>query len=83
MGTLQADAARMTLSLRRIDAELRGLPLLLQALGPPDVGAQVLAQYRARRQGYNRTRLRSMLAHVSPVQFKENWRATQPKQANS
>ena len=52
MGTLQADAALKLLSLRRIDAELSGQPLLLDSRDPPDVAAQVLAQYRARRQAY-------------------------------
>ncbi len=52
MGTLQADAALKNLSLRRIDAELRGLPLLLQASDPPGLGEQVLAQYQGRRQSY-------------------------------
>ena len=32
---------------------------------------------------YNRTRLHSTLAYVSPVQFEQNWLANQPKQANS
>jgi hemolysin D len=52
LGTLQADAALKVLSLRRIDAELQGTPFLVQAEDPPDVAAQVLAQYRARRQSY-------------------------------
>lgn len=52
MGTLKADAALKALSLRRIDAELRGQPLLISGGDPPDVAKQVLAQYRARRQGY-------------------------------
>jgi hemolysin D len=52
MGTLRADAALKALSLRRIDAELRGQPLLVEARDPPEVASQVLAQYRARRQSY-------------------------------
>lgn len=52
MGTLKADAALKALSLRRIDAELRGQPLLISGGDPPDVANQVLAQYRARRQSY-------------------------------
>lgn len=52
MGTLRADSALKALSLRRIDAELRGQPLLLDVRDPPEVAAQVLAQYRARRQSY-------------------------------
>ena len=31
---------------------------------------------------YNRTRLHSTLAYISPVQFEQNWLANQPKQAN-
>lgn len=52
MGTLKADAALKSLSLRRIDAELQGQPLLLTAKDPTEAGAQVMAQYRARRQSY-------------------------------
>ncbi|MDZ4209024.1 IS3 family transposase [Rhodoferax sp.] len=32
---------------------------------------------------YNRTRLHSTLAYVSPMKFEQNWLANQPKQANS
>jgi len=32
---------------------------------------------------YNRTRLHSTLAYVSPVQSEHNWLANQPKQAGS
>ena len=32
---------------------------------------------------YNRTRLHSTLAYVSPMKFEQNWLAAQPKQANS
>ena len=32
---------------------------------------------------YNRARLHSALAYISPVQFEQNWLANQPKQANS
>lgn len=52
MGMLKADAALKSLSLRRIDAELRGKPFLIDSRDPPDVAAQVLAQFRARRQAY-------------------------------
>lgn len=52
MGTLRADAAITTLSLRRIDAELQGRPFLVRSDDPPEVAAQVLAQYRARHQSY-------------------------------
>jgi hemolysin D len=52
MGTLQADAALKALSLRRIDAELKGRPFLIESSDSPNVSSQVLAQYRARRQSY-------------------------------
>lgn len=52
MGTLRADSALKALSLRRIDAELRGQPLQVDAGDPPELATQVLAQYRARRQSY-------------------------------
>ncbi len=32
---------------------------------------------------YNRTRLHSTLAYVSPMQFEQDWLANQPRQANS
>jgi len=32
---------------------------------------------------YNRTRLHSTLAYVSPMRFEENWQANQPRQASS
>jgi len=32
---------------------------------------------------YNRTRLHSTLAYVSPMQFEENWQAHQPRQASA
>jgi transposase InsO family protein len=32
---------------------------------------------------YNRTRLHSTLAYVSPMQFEQEWLANQPRQANS
>jgi len=32
---------------------------------------------------YNRTRLHSTLAYVSPMNFEQNWRANQPRQAHS
>ena len=31
---------------------------------------------------YNRARLHSTLAHISPVQFEQNWLANQPKRAS-
>lgn len=55
----QADAAKVgsdlalrTLQLRRIDAELAGIPLKHQADDPPDLFRQVQAQYQERRQAY-------------------------------
>lgn len=64
LGTLQAEAALKSLSLRRIDAELQGRPLAILSGDPPGLAPQVLAQYRARRQSYldavaPRSRLRS------------------------
>ena len=32
---------------------------------------------------YNRARLHSTLAYVSPMQFEQKWRANQPRHANS
>ena len=32
---------------------------------------------------YNRTRLHSTLAYVSPMKFDENWLVAQPRRANS
>ncbi|MEB0060173.1 IS3 family transposase, partial [Variovorax sp. LG9.2] len=32
---------------------------------------------------YNRDRLHSTLAYVSPMQFEQDWLANQPQQANS
>jgi putative transposase len=32
---------------------------------------------------YNRTRLHSTLAYVSPMKFEENWLVAQPRRANS
>jgi HlyD family secretion protein len=52
MGTLRADAALKDLGLRRIDAELRGQSLALRPQDPPELAAQVLAQYHAHRQSY-------------------------------
>lgn len=52
MGMLKADAAVKELSLRRIDAELKGQALRIESHDPPEVAAQVLAQHRARRQSY-------------------------------
>lgn len=50
--TLQADLDRKRLQLRRIDAELSGVPLKRLADDPPDLYEQTEAQYHARRQAY-------------------------------
>ena len=50
--TIRNDLAMRSLQLRRIDAELSGLPLLKQAGDPDDLFQQVQAQYRDRRQAY-------------------------------
>lgn len=52
MTSLKADSAFKALGLRRIDAELRGQPMMIDARDPPAIASQVLAQYRARRQSY-------------------------------
>lgn len=52
LSTLRADAALKSLSLRRIDSELRGTPFLVQSGDPADLAAHVQSQYRARRQSY-------------------------------
>lgn len=52
LGMLKADAALKALSLRRIDAELRGKTLLADARDPPELISQVFAQFRARRQSH-------------------------------
>lgn len=52
LSTLQSDTALKALTLRRIDAELSGQPLLMRSGDPPALFAQVQAQYRARRQAY-------------------------------
>lgn len=50
--TIRNDLAMRSLQLRRIDAELSGLPLLKQAGDPDDLFQQVQAQFRDRRQAY-------------------------------
>ena len=55
---------------------------------PPAGSGQSAIQGRAAQPAvgvgrYNRARLHSTLAYVSPMQFEQNWLATQPKQANS
>lgn len=52
LATLQSDAVLKSLTLRRIDAELHGKPLVRQAGDPSFLFEQVSAQYRARRQSY-------------------------------
>ncbi|MGH8738836.1 MAG: HlyD family type I secretion periplasmic adaptor subunit [Burkholderiales bacterium] len=50
--TLAADFQNKRLSLRRIDAQLAGTPLTRRADDPPELFAQVQAQYLANRQAY-------------------------------
>ncbi|MGH8634541.1 MAG: HlyD family type I secretion periplasmic adaptor subunit [Burkholderiales bacterium] len=50
--TLLAELQRKRLQLRRIDAELTGKPLELQADDPAGIFAQTEAQFQARRQAY-------------------------------
>ncbi len=52
LSTLQADLALKAISLRRVDAELKGLALQVMPHDPPAVAAQVLAQYQAHRQSF-------------------------------
>lgn len=49
---LQAELHRKRLQLRRIDAELAGIPLKRQADDPTEVFVQTEAQFHARRQAY-------------------------------
>jgi hemolysin D len=49
---LTADYHNKRIALRRIDAQLAGLPFLPRADEPPALFAQVLAQYTANRQAY-------------------------------
>jgi len=50
--TLQAELHRKRLQLRRIEAELSGVPMKRQADDPAAIYAQAEAQYQARRQAY-------------------------------
>lgn len=50
--TLRNELALRSLTLRRIDAEIEGKPLAPRKDDPPELFAQVDAQYRARRQAY-------------------------------
>jgi hemolysin D len=50
--TLRNELELRSLTLRRIDAELEGKPLAARKDDPPELLAQVDAQYRARRQAY-------------------------------
>ena len=50
--TLRNELALRSLTLRRIDAELEGRPLAARRDDPPELLAQVDAQYRARRQAH-------------------------------
>lgn len=49
---LRNELAARSLQLRRIDAELSGAPLAARRGDPPELFAQVEAQYRARRQAF-------------------------------
>lgn len=55
--SLEADAARKRLSIRRIDAELSGQAFKTEAADPPALAREIEAQYRA-----NRTALAAALA---------------------
>lgn len=50
--TIQNELTLKALQLRRIDAELAEKPMSLKADDPPELYAQVEAQYRAHRQSY-------------------------------
>lgn len=50
--TLESSVALKSLQLRRIDAELRGVPLRREAADPADLFQRVSAQYQDRRQAY-------------------------------
>jgi len=50
--TLQAELQRKRLQLRRIEAEMAGVPMRRQPDDPSDIYAQTEAQYQARRQAY-------------------------------
>ena len=50
--TIEAELQRKRLQLRRIDAELGGVPLKRAPDDPPDLALQVEAQMQARRQAY-------------------------------
>lgn len=52
LATLRNESVLKRLTLRRIDAELKGRPLLMQAADPALLFNQVLAQYQAHRQAY-------------------------------
>lgn len=47
--SVDLDLARKRLTLKRIDAELNGTPLLFAATDPPALAAEISAQYRANR----------------------------------
>ncbi|MFC3146193.1 HlyD family type I secretion periplasmic adaptor subunit [Piscinibacterium candidicorallinum] len=52
LGILANDEATRALTLRRIDAELQGLPFIQKAGDPPALYAEILAQYGARRRAF-------------------------------
>jgi hemolysin D len=47
--SVEAELARKRLSLKRIDAELNGVPLQFSSGDPPALAAEILAQFRANR----------------------------------
>ena len=73
--------------------QLLGQRLQRDAVRVAEGGAAARAALRDPRQAkdetiawllwYNRTRLHSTLAYVSPMRFEQDWLAAQPKQANS
>lgn len=52
LGVLTQDEATRVLTLRRIDAELKGLPFTQKPGDPPALYAEILAQYSARRRAF-------------------------------
>jgi len=69
-----------------------GIPRALRAQGPwlERLHGQRLKSRRQARDEtlawlfwYNRERLHSTLAYVSPMQYEQNWLANQPRQASS
>jgi HlyD family secretion protein len=61
--TLAHELAMRRLQLRRIDAELAGVPLQAEAADPPDAYGQVLQQLQARQQAYHDTLAMEQAVH--------------------